>query len=72
MKRPVTKKGAAGDFFFFIFEKKKVFPKMDNIFLSKKNKCGKKINNYGRLTGHNYGHPLDRKQTFFMDSLKYF
>ena len=25
--------------------------------------------NCGRPTGHNFGHPLDRKQTFFMDSL---
>ena len=30
--------------------------KMDIIFLQKKK---------GKKTGHNYGHPLDRKQTFF-------
>ena len=61
----MTKKGATGDFSFMFANKKRFFPQMDNIFLPKKKKCQKK----GRPTGHNFGHPLDRKQTFFMDIL---
>ena len=48
-------------FFFFFF-----FPKLDNVFLPNKNKCGKK-KNCSRPTGHYYGHPLDRKQTIFYE-----
>ena len=48
--------------FLFIIAKQKM--EMDNIFLPNK-KIVKKTN-CGRLTGHNYGHPLDRKHTFFV------
>ena len=46
--------------FFFIFAKNFFFSKIDNIFLPNEKRCGKK-NNCDRLTGHNYGHLLDRK-----------
>ena len=57
--------------FFFHFCKK-------NLFISQKwtilpppppQKKKKKKKNCGRPTDHNYGHPLDRKQTIFVDSL---
>ena len=52
-------------FFFFFFPKKRFFFKKFQSFLKK---WGKK-KNYGRPTGHNFGHPLDRKQTFFKGGL---
>ena len=59
----MTKKGATGDFFFSFLQKKLVFffPKMENT----KKKNVKKKKNCGHPTGHNFGHPLDRKHTFF-------
>ena len=46
-------------FFFFFFSKSgQYFP------TKPKKKKEKKRKNCGRPTGHNYGHPLDRKQTF--------
>ena len=51
-----------GTFFFilpFLFFLSKI-----SIFSYKKKEEGKK-RYCGRLTGHNCGHPLDRKQTFF-------
>ena len=66
----MAQKGATGDFFFFIFAKNFFFLKMDNIFLPTKKKVEKKKKNSGRTTGFNFSHPLDRKQTFFMDSLR--
>ena len=41
------------------------FSKVSIIFLLKKKKRGKKERNCGRPSGHNFGHPLYRKQTFF-------
>ena len=38
---------------------------MDNIFLPNQKKKEKE-QNCGRPTGHNYSHPLDRKQTFLL------
>ena len=52
-----------GDFFFFFF-----FTKNGQYFPTKQKKMWRK-KNCGRPTGHNYGHPLDRKHTFFVDSL---
>ena len=57
----VSKKGATGHFFFYFCKKK--------CFLPNRKKKLKKKENCGRPTDHNYGHPLDRKQTFFVDSL---
>ena len=52
---------ATGTFFFFNFRKKE-FPKNFSNFFTKKNRifffCGRPI-------GHDLGHPLHRKQTFF-------
>ena len=42
------------------------FPKMDNIFLPIKNIKGKKRKKSGLPTGFKKGHPLDRKQKFFL------
>ena len=39
---------------------------MDNIFLSKGGGKSGGGGNCGRPSGHNFGHPLDRKQTFFL------
>ena len=59
----MTKKCRTGDFF-FIFAKKFFFLKKWTILSNKTIlKCGGKKS--GRPTGHNFGHPLDRKQTFF-------
>ena len=41
-------------------------PKLTIFSYQTKKNIGKKC---GRPTGHNYGQPLDRKQTFFADSL---
>ena len=49
---------------FFSFLQKKKIPKMDNIFLPKKNEGKKK--KCGLPTGFKNGHPLDRKQKFFL------
>ena len=51
--------------FFFIFAKKKRNPKMDNIFLPNQKKKNHKKKS-GLPTGFNNGHPLDRKQKFFL------
>ena len=51
--------------FFSSSQKKKFSQKMANIFLPNKKKMEKK--NCGRPTGHNDGHPLDRKQTFLCE-----
>ena len=61
------KKGATGDFFFFHFcKQKQKNSNIDNIFLpNKTKKYGGGGGDCGRPTGHNYGHPLDRKQTLF-------
>ena len=60
----MTKKGASGDFLFH-------FCKKWTIFSYKKIKMGGGGGggDCGCPTGHNYGLPLDRKQTFFVDSL---
>ena len=56
-------------FFFFSFlkKKKKKKKKKDNIFLPLKKNVNEKC---GRPTGHNFGHPLDRKQNFFYEQTK--
>ena len=53
-----------GTFFSFL-QKKKNFPKMDNIFLPPK-KIKEKKKKCGLPTGFKNGHPLDRKQKFFL------
>ena len=53
-----------GYFFFSISEKKKILKKHSVFFQTKKKERGKQ--NCGRLSGHNFGRPLDRKQTFFL------
>ena len=53
-----------GTFFSFL-QKKNIFPKMDNIFLPNQKKIKRKTK-CGLPTGFNNGHPLDRKQKFFL------
>ena len=63
----MSKKGATRDFFSFLQQKN---PQKWTIFSYQTNKkLKKKEEKLGRPTGHSYGHPLDRKQTFFVDSL---
>ena len=57
------KKVRMGTFFSFL-QKKKIVLNMDNIFLPKKKLRGKKKS--GLPTGLKKGHPLDRKQKFFL------
>ena len=57
-------KNATGDSLFHFCKKKKKKKKMD-IFSYQRKKKWKKEKNCGRPSGHNFGHPLDRNQTFF-------
>ena len=52
--------GPTENFFFIFFANLFVFKYHFNYFLIKKKKTF-----YSRPTGHSFGHPLDRKQTFF-------
>ena len=71
----MSKKGATGDFF-FSFLQKNFSPKKWTIFpfQTKKNGGGGGgggNKNCSGPTGHSYGHPLDRKQTFFCGQPEY-
>ena len=61
VQRPGEDITAEWELFLFHFANSFFFVKNFNIFLKKKEK-----KNCGRPTGHNFGHPLDRKQTFFV------
>ena len=61
----MAQKGAAGNLFFYFSKKKKMFPKIYNIFMEKNKKKVEKKKNCGRPTGFNFNHPLYRKQNFF-------
>ena len=52
--------------FFFIFAKKIFFFKNGQYFPTKKKNYGKKKKKCGLPTGFKKGHPLDRKQKFFL------
>ena len=57
--------------FYFCSQKNAVifFTKKFVILLQRKTKKGKKKDFCGRPSGHDLGHPLDRKQTFFKGRL---
>ena len=63
VQRPGENSCADWDLFFLIYD---FFPpKVLVIFLQKKRKTEKKKRICGRPSGHDLGHPLHRKQTFF-------
>ena len=61
--------GPTGNFFFQFPIKKKKRSKIFSFSLTKKKLEEKKERNCGRPSSHNFGHPLDRKQTFFKGGL---
>ena len=63
----MTKKRCDWRLFIFVKKLKKI-PKLGSIFQPPKKKKEKK--RCGRPTDHNFSHPLDRKQTFLMGSLR--
>ena len=70
VQRPGVYITAEWDLFFFILPPNNFLVKISSFSYQKKKKRGGGGGRFcGRPAGHNFGHPLDRKQTFFKGGL---